>query len=381
MEKQLRGYIFRMYPTKEQQVLIEKSFGTSRYIYNHFLEESIKLGKMNAYELMKKIPELTKENIWLKEVDSCLLRSSIFDLDNAYQKRDKEEKGLPKFKSKNKSRKSYRTNNVTSTYKDKKYESIKIALNNKTITLPKLKEVKIRGYRKLNKINGRIINATIYKEADKYYVSICVEEAVIVPTFVPTSIVGVDVGIKNLAILSDGTIYKNPKQIEKYEKKIKGLNRWLSRSKVGSKNRYKIKKKLARVYQKLKNARKFYLHRISKEITEENDIIVTEHLKISNMVKNKNISKQIYDVSWNELIRQLIYKSKWKGKKFYQVETYYPSSQICSHCGNKNRKVKDLSIREWKCEKCNHIVDRDINAAINIMYEGVIKYMDELAVN
>lgn len=99
------------------------------------------------------------------------------------------------------------------------------------------------------------------------------------------------------------------------------------------------------------------------------------------MVKNKNISKQIYDVSWNELIRQLIYKSKWKGKKFYQVETYYPSSQICSHCGNKNRKVKDLSIREWKCEKCNHIVDRDINAAINIMYEGVIKYMDELAVN
>ena len=323
MEKQLRGYIFRMYPTKEQQVLIEKSFGTSRYIYNHFLEESIKLGKMNAYELIKKIPELTKENIWLKEVDSCLLRSSIFDLDKAYQKRDKEEKGLPKFKSKNKSRKSYRTNNVTSTYKDKKYESIKIALNNKTITLPKLKEVKIRGYRKLNKINGRIINATIYK----------------------------------------------------------GLNRWLSRSKVGSKNRYKIKKKLARVYQKLKNARKFYLHRISKEITEENDIIVTEHLKISNMVKNKNISKQIYDVSWNELIRQLIYKSKWKGKKFYQVETYYPSSQICSHCGNKNRKVKDLSIREWKCEKCNHIVDRDINAAINIMYEGVIKYMDELAVN
>ena len=207
MEKQLRGYIFRMYPTKEQQVLIEKSFGTSRYIYNHFLEESIKLGKMNAYELIKKIPELTKENIWLKEVDSCLLRSSIFDLDKAYQKRDKEEKGLPKFKSKNKSRKSYRTN----TYKNKKYESIKLDLERKTITLPKLKEVKVRGYRKLNKINGRIINVTVYKEADKYYVSVCAKEVVIAPAIIPSSIVGIDVGIKNLAITSDGKIYNNLK--------------------------------------------------------------------------------------------------------------------------------------------------------------------------
>ena len=207
MEKQLKGYVFRMYPTKNQKILIEKSFRTSRYIYNHFLEIAIKTRKMNAYEFIKMIPKLPKENIWLNEVDNCLLRTTIFDLEKAYQKHEKEERGLPKFKSKNKSRKSYRTN----TYKNKKYESIKLDLERKTITLPKLKEVKVRGYRKLNKINGRIINVTVYKEADKYYVSVCAKEVVIAPAIIPSSIVGIDVGIKNLAITSDGKIYNNLK--------------------------------------------------------------------------------------------------------------------------------------------------------------------------
>lgn len=381
MSSILKGYVFRMYPNIEQQTLIEKSFGISRYIYNHFLEKNLNEQCRNVYSNIKELPQLTKENSWLKEVDSCLLRNSLFDLENAYQKHNKEKKGYPQFKSKNKSRNSYRTNNITSIYKGTKYESIKLDLEARTIKLPKLKEIKIRGYRNLKEIKGRIINATIYKEANKYYVSICVEEEVIKPILTPTNIVGIDVGIKDLVITSEGKIYKNPKQIKKYENKIKGLNRWLARAKVGSKNRYKIKKKLSRVYQKLKNARKYYLHRISKELVEEHDMIVTEHLKISNMTKNKNLSKEIYDASWNELIRQIEYKTKWRGKKLYKIGTYYPSSQICNHCGYKEKKVKDLTIRKWECRKCHSENERDLNASINIMYEGVKKYMEELQVS
>ena len=380
MEKILKGYVFRMYPTQEQKILIEKSIGTSRFIYNHFLSVS-KETKINAYEYIKQLPSLIEQYNWLKEVDSCLLRTSIFDLDNAYQKSFKEKKGYPRFKSKVKSRKSYRTNNITSTYKGKTYNSIEIDLDKKIIKLPKLKKIEIKGYRKLNKINGRIINATIYKEVNKYYVSVCVEEYKETLKVVPKTIIGLDLGIKKLVITSDGTIYDNKKYIEKYEKKIKGLQKWLSRSQKESKNREKIKIKLQRAYQKLRNARKYLIHKISKEITEENDIIVTEKLNIEKMVKNSGLAKKIYDASWYELIRCIEYKSKWKNKNFYQVETNYPSSQICNHCSYQNKKVKDLSIRNWECPKCNNQNDRDINASINIMWEGIRKYMDELQFN
>ena len=228
---------------------------------------------------------------------------------------------------------------MTSTY----YNSIKIDLKNNLITLPKLKEVSIRGYRNLDNIKGTIKTATIYKEADKYYVSITVEEFIELPKLIPTKIVGIDLGIKDLIITSDGIKIRNEKIIEKYEKKIKGLNRWLARCEKGSKNRIKVKIKLQRAYQKLRNARKYLLHIISKEITEENDIIVTEKLKINKMVQSP-LSKKIYDASWAELIRQLKYKSKWKNKLFYQIDTYYPSSQICPRCGYQNKEVKDLRI-------------------------------------
>ena len=380
MEKILKGYVFRLYPTKEQLILIEKSIGCSRFIYNYFLNIS-KEEKINAYNYIKKLPELINEYIWLKEVDSCLLRTSIFNLDNAYQKYFKETKGLPKFKSKTRSRQSYRTNNITRSYKGKTYNSIELDLNKKIIKLPKLKEVSIKGYRNLKQINGKIINATIYKEVNRYYVSICVEEYIIPPIVIPKTIIGIDLGIKNLVITSDGKVYNNQKYITKYEKKIKGLQKWLSRSQKGSKNREKIKLKLTRVYQKLKNARKYLIHQISKEITEENDIIVAEKLKISQMVKNSHFSKQIYDASWQELIRCISYKSKWKNKKFYQIDTSYPSSQICSHCGYKNKELKNLNIRNWECPKCQSENERDINASINIMNEGLRKYMDELQFN
>ena len=377
----IRGYIFRLYPNLEQQQLIEKSFGCSRFIYNYFLDKYPNY--INAYNCCKEVKELTKEYEWLKEVDSCLLRTSIFDLDNAF-KRFRDNLGdKPKFKSKNKSRNSYRTNNMTSTYKGNTYNSIKIDLKNNLITLPKLKEIKIRGYRNLTDIKGNIKSSTVYKEANKYYVSLTVEDTLELPKVIPTKIVGIDLGIKDLIITSDGLKIRNEKIIEKYEKKIKGLNKWLSRCEKGSKNRLKVKIKIERAYQKLRNARKYLIHLISKEITEENDIIVTEKLKINEMVKG-TLSKKIYDASWAELIRQLKYKSKWKSKLFYQIDTYYPSSQECSRCGYQNKEVKDLKIRKWECPNCLNLNERDINASINIMFEGLKLYMKkdlELQVN
>ena len=373
MKKIMKGYIFRLYPTQNQIQLIEKSFGCSRYIYNYFLEKN--KNYINSYNSIKELPNLVKENKWLKEVDSCILRTSIFDLEDSFKRYSKNLSEYPKFKSKNKSKLSYRTNNITSAYKGKIYNSISIDLEKRIIKLPKLKEVKIKGYRKLKEIKGRIINATIEKQASKYYVSICVEELILISKLIPTKIIGIDLGIKDLVITSDGETIENKHIIEKYEKKIKGLNRWLSRSKVGSKNRYKIKKKLQVVYKKLKNARKYLLHSISNKIIKENDIIVTEKLNIKEMVQNKNLSKKIYDVSWYELIRQLEYKSEWNNKKFYQIEEYYPSSQICSRCGYQEKKIKDLKIRRWECERCTNKNERDINASINIMFEGLKIYM------
>ena len=371
-----RAYLFRLYPNGEQIELIEKSFGCSRFIYNYFL--GLNNNYMNKYECIKQLPELEQEYEWLKEVDSCLLRCSIFNLEDAFKRSKNNLAGKPKFKSKNKSRPSYRTSNMTRTYKGKEYNSIAIDLDKRLIKLPKLKEIPIRGYRSLKEFNGRIINATIYKETGKYYVSICVEEDKIIPNINPSSIVGIDLGIKDLVITSDHEKIGNKKYIKKYEKKIAGLNKWLARSKPGSKNRRKIIKKLQTVYKKLKNARKYLLHSISKKLTDENDIIVTEKLNIKGMVQNKHLSKYIIDTSWYELIRQLRYKCEWKGKLFYQVDTYYASSQICSMCGYKNKQVKDLSIRTWECPSCTNINDRDINASTNIMFEGVKIYMKGL---
>ena len=375
MEKMIRGYVFRLYPTMEQKILIEKSFGCYRYVYNYFLSKANCKGYINKFDCIKELSLLSSTNEWLKEVDSCLLRCSIFSLEDALTAYKKGTSPYPKYKSKTRSRNSYRTSNFTREYKEKVYNSISINLKDRTITLPKLKEVKIRGYRNLQKIDGKIINATIYKEASKYYVSLCVEEYREIEKQPIRKVVGIDLGIKELLTTSDGIVIKNNRYIEKYEQKIKGLNKWLARTKKGSKNREKVKKKLAEVYRKLKNARKYFLHETSKRIVEENDLIVTEKLKINQMVQNKHLSKRIYDASWYELIRELTYKSKWKGKACIQIDTYYPSSQECERCGYINKEVKDLNIRKWECDNCHNENERDINASINIMWKGLRKYV------
>lgn len=381
-----KAYKFRLYPTMEQQILINKTLGCNRFVYNYYLskkQEQYKLTKksMTCFETIRDLTNLNKEYEWLKEIDSMSLRCSLFDLDNAYTKMYKEHSGYPKYKSKTNIKNSYRTNYIKSHYKNKIYENIKVNLKNETITLPKLKEIKIRGYRHLDKLNGRIINATVSKDlTNKYYVSVLVEEINQNKEKPSRSIVGIDLGIKDVIIQSDSKKYANQKLLEKYEKRIKKYQKDLSRKIKKSNNYNKAKEKLARAYQKLTNARKYLIHQITNNIIKSYDIIISEKLQIKNMMQNHKLAKKISDVSWNEITRQLEYKTKWYYKKYYQIDTYYPSSQMCSVCGNKESKVKDLKIRKWKCKNCGSEHDRDINAAENILFEGIKQYMKEIKI-
>ncbi len=378
-----KAYKFRLYPNSEQKELINKTLGCNRFIYNYFLNVKQTEYKNNhksksSYECIKDIPTLYKERPYLKEIDSLSLRCTIFDLDNAFQGFYKGIRNYPNFKSKY-DKNSYRTNMITSNYKGNHYENIKLDLQKRTITLPKLKDMKIRGYRNIEKIEGRIINTTITKGKDgRYYVSVLYEKDIEIPKFIPSSIVGIDLGIKDIVITSNNEKYNNEKVIQKYEKRIKRKQRELTRKQKGSSNYYKCKHKLARLYSKLKNARLHITHKITKELTDTYDIIVTETLKIKNMIRNHKLAKSLTDVTLGEIIRQLEYKCKLKGKKLYKVNEYYASSQICSVCGYQNKIVKDLSVRKYICPSCKVELDRDQNASVNILFEGVKMYMKEL---
>lgn len=367
-----KAYKFRMYPNQKQITLIHQNFGCVRFVYNHFLELCKNNGYQSAFEMCKCLKEMYKEYPWLKECDSCSLRCAIFNLEDAYKNFFAKRSNYPVFKNKY-TNQSYRTNCIRSSYKGKEYRNIEINLNKKIMKLPKLGKVEIRGYRNLEKLEGRIINATITKEVTgKYYVSIIVEEKErLREKVIPNNIVGLDLGVKDLVITSNGEKFSNPKELRKYEDKIKRLQRKLSRQIKGSKNYQKTKLKLAKIYSKIKNSRKHYIMDIVNKIVEENDIIVTEKLNVQKMSQNHRLAKSILDASFDKIITLLKWKVKEKGKYFYQVDTYYASSQICNVCGKKNEKVKNLNIREWECSNCGCKHDRDINASINIMYEGL----------
>ena len=374
--KILKGYVFRMYPTEKQEELINKTIGCSRFIYNHFLDDKIKeykeTGKSkSAYDQIKLIPSLSKEYSFLKEVDSCALRNSLFNLDNAFTN-FYNGNGYPKFKVKG-VYESYKTNNIKSSYKGNNYNSIKLDLKNKTITLPKLKEVKIRGYRNKNIIPGEVKSAVIKKDAGKYYVSVLINEELIRPAFVPTSIIGIDLGIKDLIVTSFNEKIEN--KIKLNTKRMVGLQRGISRCKKGSKNRYKMKLKIQRLYQKIRNARKHMIHDITNKLINENDIIVTENLDVKGMQKNHYVAKGLNKNPISEIIRVLKYKADWNNKRIIQIDRYYPSSQICNVCNYQNKEVKDLSIRNWECPVCHTEHERDYNAAVNIMFKGLEIYM------
>ena len=307
-------------------------------------------------------------------MDSCSLRNASSDLECAYDYFFKQG-GFPKFKAKG-VKDSYKTNNVVSTYKEKVYNSIELDLEKRLIKLPKLKWVKIKGYRNKESINGRIRSAVIRKDAERYYVSILVEEDVYKPMFTPQSIIGIDLGIKDLIVTSHNEKIKNI--IKDRSKRLKGLQRALARCKGGSKNRYKIKLKIQRLWQKIRNARKHLIHDITNKLIKENDIIVCESLDVKSMYKDHNIAKSLNSNPLGEIIRVLKYKAEWNNKKLIQIDRYYPSSQECSVCGFQNKELKNLSIRKYECPMCHTKHDRDFNASVNIMFEGLKIYMQDL---
>ena len=367
-----KAYKFRLYPNDKQKELIHKTFGCARFIYNHFLYECKENGYQKAYDMCKKLKGLENDYLFLREVDSCSLRNSIFNLEDSYKNYFSKRSEYPKFKSKF-NKQSYRTTCIRSSYKGKDYSNIEIDLINRKIKLPKLGLVDIRGYRNLENINRRIINVTVEKETtNKYYVSVLVEETEVKKEkVIPSNIVGIDLGIKDLVVTSDGEKYRNPKKTEKREKRLKRLQRKLARQIKGSNNYNKTKIKIARIHSKIKNSRKYNLINIVNKLVNEHDIIVSEKLKVSEMVNNHKLAKSLLDASFNKICDLLKWKVNLQGKYYYQIDTYYPSSKTCSCCDNKSEETKNLSIREWECKVCGNHNDRDLNASINIMFEGL----------
>ena len=372
-----RAYKFRLYPTKEQVVLIHKTFGCTRFVYNYCLDLKRKNKYLTKFDLMKELPKLKKEYPFLKEVDSSSLQNAVTDLMVGFDKHIKGQGGYPRFKKKGE-KESFRTNFITSSYKGRVYENIKVDLTRRVIELPKLKEIKIRGYRTLDKLPGRILNATVKEVGTKFYVSLCIEEELELPEKVTNKAVGIDIGVKNLIVTSNKEYYGNPKYLDKYERKIKRLQLELSRKVKGSKNYIKNKKKIEEVYRKLKNARKKTVEKIVSNITRNHDIIIAENLQVKKMLVHKNnhkkLRKEIANATFSEIIRILKYKSLWLNKIFIQISPYYASSQICSRCGKKNEEMKDIRVRELKCSKCGLEIERDYNASINILNEGLKCY-------
>lgn len=362
----LKAYKYRIYPNKQQKELIQKTFGCCRFVYNQTLAY-----RKNLYETEKKnmskfdcanyvIRILKQKYEWLKEVDKFALQNSVYNMDSAYQKFFKEHAGHPKFKSKHNHKKSY-TTNITN-------NNIEVSFDSNKIKLPKLKWVKVKVHREFN---GKIKSATISQNpSGKYYISILVETEHI-PMESTGCVIGLDLGIKDLLITSNGEKEKNPKYIKKYEQKLVKEQRKLANKKKGSNNWNKQRIKIARIYEKIHNSRIDNLHKISHKLISENQVIISENLAVSNMVQNHNLAKSIYDASWYELTRQLQYKAEWNNRKYIKIGRFTKSSQPCNVCGYVNKDTKNLSVRKWICPNCGTVHDRDINAAINILNEGL----------
>lgn len=364
----LESYKFRLYPNKEQELLIQKTFGCVRFVYNQCLAYRIDKYKTEQVSLSKidvnnyKNRTLKSEYEWLKEVDKFALDNAVINLDSAYQKFFREHKGFPKFKSKKDNRKSYKTNITGS--------NIEVDFDNLKIKLPKLKWIKTRGVRRFK---GKIKSATISQTpSGKYYCSVLVEQEDYKPLAETGCNVGIDLGIKDFAITSDGDKIPNPKYLAKSEKKLIKLQRQLSRKSSGSNNRNKARIKLARAWEKIANQRTDFLQKLSTELIRKYDTICLEDLNVAGMVKNHRLAKSISDCSWGEFVRMLQYKTNWYGRTISKIDRFYPSSQTCSCCGCVNPEIKDLSVREWICPDCGVTHDRDINAAKNILRQGLL---------
>lgn len=362
----VKGFKYRIYPNKEQEIQLAKTFGSCRFVYNQILAKRIELYKTEQKGLSKTDcnnycnRELKQKYPWLKEVDKFALTNAIYSLDKAYQKFFKEHAGFPKFKSKHNHNYSYTTNFTNN--------NIKVLFEDNLVQLPKLGKVRARLHREFK---GKILFATVSQVySGKYFVSFNVEtENIQLPK--NNNAIGFDLGIKDLLITSDGETFNNQKLTYKYEEQLAKLQRQQAKMIRGSKNWQKQRIKIARLHEKISNKRLDNLHKISSQIVKENQFIFSENLNVSGMVKNHNLAKAVHDMGWYELTRQLVYKSEWNGRVYHKVDRYFASSQICSVCGYKNTDTKDLNVREWVCPECQTRHDRDINASINILQQGL----------
>lgn len=353
-----RAYKYRIYPNNEQKVFFAKYFGCARFFYNKSLSDMNEIYKSTGKFKNITPASYKKDYPFLKEVDSLALSNAQLNRNAAFKGFFSHKTGFPKFKSKRNDQ-SYTTNNQG---------SVKFSNNDRYITVPKCSRIRIRKHRDFY---GDIKSITVSMTTDnKYYISLLVEEEN-KPLKESNKIIGLDLGIKDLIVDSNGHKYKNHKYLTKSQNKLTKEQRKLSKMVKGSNNRNKQRIKVARLHKHIQNQRNDYLHKLSKKIIDENQIICIESLLVKDMMNDSKLARNISDVSWYRLVSMLLYKADWYNRKVIKVPSTYPSSQICSKCSYKNSITRDLTIRKWTCPKCGSIHDRDINAAKNILSKGI----------
>ena len=358
-----KAYKYRIYPNTEQKIFFAKCFGCVRFFYNKSLSDMNDIYKRTG-KFKNITPASYKEDYsFLKEVDSLALSNAQLNRNIAFKdfmkQRYKNNKDKPNFKSKRNDQ-SYTTNMVNG--------NIKISNNNRYISIPKCPRIRIKMHRTFI---GMIKSITVSRTTDnKYYMSLLVETE-IEPLEPSKKMIGLDLGIKDLIVDSNGHKYKNHKYLTKSQTKLAKEQRKLSKMVKGSNNRNKQRIKIAKLHKHIQNQRNDYLHKLSKRIIDENQVIALEDLKVKDMEQNNKLARNITDASWSRLVSMLIYKANWYGRTIVKVPNNYPSSQLCSICEYQNSITKSLNIRKWVCPECGSIHDRDINAARNILSKGI----------